>query len=257
MKFIFFDIDGTLVYNNHGKEIIPESTIRTIEKLKEKGHIVAVATGRSLATVLPVTAKLGIHHIVSDGGNGLVIADEIKHINPLDKEFVDVLTQELIAKKIPFAYMSDPIKRKIKASPLMLAYQNIYSFEDFTIEVSEDYDYLNEKAYKIFVNIKSGEEECVQTINLKEVMRYHDDCLAIEPEDKYKGMKELVKYFQGDEKDIVFFGDGYNDRSVVLQAPLSIAMGNAVDALKDISSFVTKDILDDGIEYACQHFKLI
>ena len=41
------------------------------------------------------------------------------------------------------------------------------------------------------------------------------------------------------------------------QAPIAIAMGNAIDELKEVATFVTKNCDDDGIEYACQHFHWI
>ena len=34
----------------------------------------------------------------------------------------------------------------------------------------------------------------------------------------------------------------------------SIAMGNAIDALKAKATYVTADAADDGIYKACQHF---
>ncbi|ALC83896.1 hypothetical protein AM592_22105 [Bacillus gobiensis] len=43
-KMIFFDIDGTLL--NHDKKILL-STKEAIQALKEKGHEVAIATGRA------------------------------------------------------------------------------------------------------------------------------------------------------------------------------------------------------------------
>ena len=42
-KYIFFDIDGTLLDDNPGGKIL-ESTYRTLDKLKENGHFVAIAT---------------------------------------------------------------------------------------------------------------------------------------------------------------------------------------------------------------------
>lgn len=43
-KVIFFDIDGTLY--DHDKKI-PESTKRAVRLLKEKGHHLFIASGRS------------------------------------------------------------------------------------------------------------------------------------------------------------------------------------------------------------------
>lgn len=45
-KYFFFDVDGTLTTQNPGGTILP-STLKTLEKLKENGHFVALATGRS------------------------------------------------------------------------------------------------------------------------------------------------------------------------------------------------------------------
>ena len=45
-KYIFFDIDGTLLDDNPGGKIL-ESTYRTLDKLKENGHFVAIVRRRS------------------------------------------------------------------------------------------------------------------------------------------------------------------------------------------------------------------
>ena len=48
-KFFFFDIDGTLAVGVPGKQYIPDSTKLALKKLKEAGHFLAIATGRSHA----------------------------------------------------------------------------------------------------------------------------------------------------------------------------------------------------------------
>ena len=45
MKYIFFDIDGTLTDNTTGK-IVP-SAQEALDKLQENGNFVAIATGRA------------------------------------------------------------------------------------------------------------------------------------------------------------------------------------------------------------------
>ena len=34
----------------------------------------------------------------------------------------------------------------------------------------------------------------------------------------------------------------------------SIAMGNAIDEVKEVATYITKSNQEDGIEYACKHF---
>ena len=64
----------------------------------------------------------------------------------------------------------------------------------------------------------------------------------------------MVSYLGGSFEDVVVFGDGHNDLSMIKAAPISIAMGNAIDEVKAAATFVTKRSDDDGIEYACKHF---
>ena len=64
----------------------------------------------------------------------------------------------------------------------------------------------------------------------------------------------MIHHLGGNEEDVVVFGDGHNDISMVKQAPISIAMGNAIDKLKEHATFITKSNKEDGIEYACRHF---
>lgn len=44
-KYMFFDIDGTLT-DNATKKIVP-SAQKTLDRLQEAGHFVAIATGRA------------------------------------------------------------------------------------------------------------------------------------------------------------------------------------------------------------------
>lgn len=58
--------------------------------------------------------------------------------------------------------------------------------------------------------------------------RYLEYSIVVEPNDKYKGILEMIHYIGGgSEEDIVVFGDGHNDLFIMKQAP--IAMRNAID----------------------------
>ena len=52
-------------------------------------------------------------------------------------------------------------------------------------------------------------------------------------------------------------GDSTNDLSMLEYVKNSIAMGNSHPLLFDLVSFVTKDIEEDGIEYALKHYNII
>lgn len=80
-KFFFFDIDGTLAVGTPGRQYIPESTKKAIRMLKEQGHFVAIATGRSYAMAVDHMRSLGFENMVSDGGNGLQLTMNLLPLN--------------------------------------------------------------------------------------------------------------------------------------------------------------------------------
>jgi hypothetical protein len=254
MKYIFFDIDGTLVDYQLG--IIP-STQETIKQLQEQGHFVAIASGRNINSIIPVANLLHIDNIVSDGGNGLMYKGRLLHIDPIPSDIKNQLSQELINRHIPFAYMTDSHLQSVKATQQMLNGRLDVDFENLELIIDDTLNYRDTDAFKIFMELYKGDEDLIESINVHKIMRYFDNCLAYEPDDKYKGVKELVELDGGSLDDIIFFGDGLNDIDIAQKAPVSIAMGNAVKELKEVASFITKDCQDDGIAYACQYLKLI
>jgi hydroxymethylpyrimidine pyrophosphatase-like HAD family hydrolase len=57
-------------------------------------------------------------------------------------------------------------------------------------------------------------------------------------------------------KDVVVFGDAKNDMSMFIDDWTCVAMGNAIPELKEKADFVTRDVDDDGIYYACEQLGL-
>ena len=127
------------------------------------------------------------------------------------------------------------------------------SYMDTTIVENmdiRDYDTI----YKGFAYLNLEEEARLEGLKNVTYTRYSDHYIIIEPDDKSKGIKKLMKIMDIKDEDIVVFGDNTNDIKMFRPEWTKIAMGNSVDSLKDLADFVTKDADDDGIEYACKHF---
>lgn len=247
-KYIFFDIDGTLTDDNPGGKIL-KSTFRALDKLKKNGHFVAIATGRAQWMAIDFARESGITNMVSDGGNGLTIDGQLQYIKPLDFNEANQVIDECILHHYPYA---------VSISNENILYSNRHEIENYSLHVhpvvDESLDFHQVDAiYKIFIYLSKEEEKNLKLDKL-DYMRYFSDQIIIEPTEKYHGILEMVKIMGGQEEDIVVFGDGHNDYSMIKQAPLGIAMGNAAQEIKDVANFVTKRNDDDGIEYACQYF---
>ena len=50
------------------------------------------------------------------------------------------------------------------------------------------------------------------------------------------------------------FGDSMNDYEMIEKAGNGIAMGNAVDKLKEVADYVTRPIEEEGVNFALRHF---
>ena len=257
-KYIFFDIDGTLTNANPGGIILP-STHVTLRKLKENGHFVAIATGRSYSMAKEAMSEADIHNAVCCGGNGLVIDDQVFYIDPLDKEKALEVIQECVEKNIPLGIKKDDTtKIYTHRKDFVEKCPEVKSFAQIVYMDNDDYSQF-EDIHKIHIALKKGTPNPLETLKTTGLhfARYHDLSIIVEPDDKYKGILDMIHHINGKEEDIVVFGDGHNDLSMMSQAPIAIAMGNAIDELKEVATFVTKNCDDDGIEYACQHFHWI
>lgn len=247
-KYIFFDIDGTLTDANPGGKIL-ESTYRTLDELKANGHFVAIATGRAQYMAMDAAKKAHIDCLVTDGGNGITLHNELQYIKPIDFIQANRVIDQCIEYHYPFAVA-------LGNEAILYTNQKGQSKQMLPTKLIEDesIDFHQVKEiFKIFISC-SEEEEKLLDLGTLDYMRYFKGQVIVEPAEKYQGILEMVHLLKGDEKDIVVFGDGLNDISMIQKAPLGIAMGNAIDEVKEVADFVTKRNDDDGIEYACRHF---
>lgn len=100
-KIIFFDLDGTLL--NSESKIIDEN-ISEINKIKNKGFLVSIATGRSLGMSINTIKQLSINvPVVLANGNFIY--------NPI-KEQKEVLSKPL-CKKVKKFYLNYVLKNKV------------------------------------------------------------------------------------------------------------------------------------------------
>ena len=74
---------------------------------------------------------------------------------------------------------------------------------------------------------------------------------------KDSGIREICAYFGFRPEETMAFGDGENDLSMMAQAGISVAMGNADERVRTSADYVTDTSENAGITQALQHFGLI
>ena len=251
-KYFFFDIDGTIAVGEPGDQYVPESTKKALQLLEAQGHFIAIATGRSYAMAKDYMKMLGFHNMISDGGNGITINDELLGIEPLDYDDCIALIRECEEKDFIWAFSPDDRTRRLAPDE---------RFYDFTHDIYMDtvvkpgldpldYDQIN----KVYVACFAPDEQKLEALKKLPWIRFHKEYLFVEPNDKSRGIKRMVDHLGGDISDVVVFGDGPNDFKMFSDEWLCIAMGNAVEGLKEKADYVTDDCDQDGIYNACVHF---
>ncbi|WP_280771119.1 Cof-type HAD-IIB family hydrolase [Salipaludibacillus daqingensis] len=254
-KLIFFDIDGTLL--DHDKKL-PASTEEAIATLKQKGHYVAIATGRAPFMFEKLRERLGVSTYISFNGQYVVKDNKPIVKNALDKQELIRLTETAISHDHPIVYMDEkdmkaniPYHPRIETSigslkfdhpaydPSYLEGRNIYQSLLFcTKEEQAPY----EKAFPSF-----------------DFIRWHEFSTDVLPSGGSKaiGIEAVMNELAMKKEDVYVFGDGPNDIEMLQFTPNSVAMGNALPEIKAVAGFVTKDVDADGIVHGLKHMGLL
>lgn len=254
-KYFFFDIDGTLLSEIDKK--MPASCKQALRLLEKNGHFVAIATSRPYCGTYLTAKEMEIKNFVCDGGDGLVINQEVIEILPLDLENCKALAKECLQANIPIATSIDTTNNRYSPDDTFIT-SYPYLKDAFDFVTLEGFDVLQATAiHKMCINCSKQEEVFLPSLKKVPHYRLDEHMILVEATDKYNGIIKMMNYLNAPLEDVVVFGDGINDLSMFSKAPISIAMGNAVPTLKEIATYITTNASDDGIYNACVHFQWI
>ncbi len=247
-KYLFFDIDGTLLAGGY-LGYVPESTKRAIEKLKAVGHFLAIATGRAQWMAQPYMELLGFENMVSDGGNGITVGGELIGIDPMSREDIAALVRECDERGFPWGLQVDNSDTRLV--PDGRFYEATHD-DYLKCRIVPGLDPMKqEKIFKAYVACTEPEEYTLEALKKLTWCRYMPTYFFIEPTDKAAGIKKVMDHYHADTRDVIVFGDGENDMAMFEDPWTKVAMGNAVPELKARADLVTTDVDRDGIWNAC------
>lgn len=111
--------------------------------------------------------------------------------------------------------------------------------------------------FDLFYDSLSKRDELIEAFQKELVINDHGghgscDCSTI-GFDKGDGIAYLLNHFHIDKANAYAFGDGYNDQAMFREVGHAIAMGNAVEELKQKATYITDSIDCDGIMKALIH----
>lgn len=102
-----------------------------------------------------------------------------------------------------------------------------------------------------------AEEDLVEKLGDKmDIFRSAPFFLELVPKgiDKAKSLTRLLAKINLTPSDMIAFGDGYNDLSMLKLAGMGVAMENAAPEVRAEADYVTLSNEEDGIAAALEHF---
>ena len=273
---LFIDVDGTLVdYENK----LPQSAVEAIRQARKNGHKVYLCTGRSKAEIYPEIWAIGVDGLIGGNGayvedNGKVVAHKLITLEQC-KRIVDWLHNRglefylesnngLFASE-NFEAAGEPVIKKYaaykgkdgaesmtvrKLFPDMIFDGELYRDDlnkvSFILNTYDDYL----AAKNDFPDLKVG------TWGGKGETALFGD-FGVKDISKSSGIEMMLKHLGVDKSDTIAFGDSKWDIDMFEYCGVSVCMGDGGDDAKAAATFVTTNVMDDGLYNAFKRLNLL
>lgn len=261
IQLVIFDVDGTLYDLN--KHCIPASTIHAIQQMKKKGTRFAIATGRAHYGLGKALNDLHADYIIADSGG--VIVDQQQNIlyhQDIPYEQCCALVQYaqeheagLLLKFPKHMYI---YQHPEKIDWLIGQMNSDIGREPFIFHPEQDRHFLELPQCASLHDDENRVKEFAKHCPLS-FRQFSKNGFDIAPNgvNKGTGIRKLLEILHLHKEDCACFGDNYNDIEMMESCGYRIAMGNAIEPIKEMADYVTAPIDEDGIQKGLAHLHLI
>lgn len=267
-KLVTIDMDGTLL-NSNGE--ISQENVKAIKKATEKGVKVVIATGRGIKSLGKFIDQLGFGnkegYVITNNGVSLHSTKTLECLKS------NIIEGEELKKLCGFGLELGAFLHvyDYSGSCIVLEDNEFTRFEKDHVRIPTIIDPnfyknmdKNNKAFKVlYLSNEKKIEEIYNKIpeSMKEKYTVVKSLpFVIEVFDKKcnKGnaVKDLCKIFNITTEEVISIGDQNNDYEMIKYAGLGVAMGNAVDSLKNIAKYVTDTNDNNGVAKVINKFIL-
>lgn len=255
VKIVFFDIDGTLL--NFGAKTITPKIRETLDKLRQKGVKLCIATGRSPVS-LPAFAKEGFDAWLTF--NGSYCYDRAGEIfsNPVDHADIRRVKENAARIGRPIAVAT---KDRMAANGWDQDLEDYYGFTEIPLEVASDFDAVcEEKVYQIMVGCREADYgQLLEGVTQSKIVAWWNRAADIIPQNGGKdlGVAKVLAHYGLAKEEALAFGDGNNDLEMLLAVGTGVAMGNGSAELKAVAAEICPPVSEDGVYQYCLEKGLI
>ena len=288
-KLIAIDLDGTLL-NSHGE--ITENTKNILKKCSEKGVEIVLASGRPVDSIKVILEEIGCGRYFI-AGNGAVIYDiqkeKVIYENFLNKEKVLEIIKICEENSITYNVYEDKtiLTTNLKYNVLYYHKENLKKEEEKQthINIVENmYNYIKNMEEGKFLKITICDENIkifnsilkkikkIEKVDILEVshmsrkiikqgteevpIEYFYTEISAMNVNKWSAIEFLMKKLEVERKQVIAIGDNMNDKEMIENAGLGIAMEGSTPQITEIADYITNSNNDDGVGKALEKYIL-
>lgn len=286
-KLIAIDLDGTML-NRYG--IVTEETKEIIKKTIQKGINVIIASGRPTYSIKTIANEIGAENYFIAGNGGLIY--DIKEEKAIYEKFLDkkkVLEIAEICEKNNISYNiyteNTIIAKYLKYNVLYYYKENLNKEENLKTNITLVQDikeYIknstNEKFLKITIcdENKSIFDSIIRKIKKISNIRILDVChmtrktikqgtedinieyyyteISQKDVDKWNAIEYLIDKLNIKKEEVIAIGDNINDKEMIINAGLGIAMGQSMPEIKKVADYITENNDNEGVKKAIEKY---
>ncbi len=266
-KWCVCDMDGTLL---NSEDMIAKEDETALKRLQEGGMEVMIASGRLDLMVMRYIHQLNLQgHVISCNGGLIrnIKTGEIVYSNAMDKNIVGEMFAYVLEHKIDFFIYTPNVVFSNRENPRAARYEGIH--RNLPKELSFEIRYLRTPDMSVFEGMEILKVLFILTTS--EQVDYYIDKYSVFNElevvssspglvdimaagsSKGRALKILADRQGVDLKEVIAFGDNYNDIDMLQCVGMPVAMENSVEELKAVAKFITKSNDECGVAHALKH----
>ena len=252
-KLILSDLDETLL---HSDKTISDYSARIFEQCRQRGILVGFCTSRGKPNIILFEKKINPDICICNGGASIYQNGTLLHAASFTIEESNSILQSA---------------RTVCGSECEITVDTIDKIF-WNRQKDKSTDYADNSIYDDFKNfVQPAMKICVQTDDpkkAKEIAQSVPDCDFLPFSDipwykfspasatKENAISILCKKLDISPREILAFGDDFNDIGMLKLCGKGIAMGNAISQVKEVSDGTTKTNNEDGAAWYVENFIL-
>ena len=279
-KLVAIDLDGTLL-NSYGE--VSNENKQAIKRAINKGVEIVLSSGRIGNSVESIANELGANNYYISGNGSMLYnmkEEKIEYENFISKEkmlklikicdensiYYSIYTENMVITKslkynVAFYNYENSKKAFDKRTNINIV-QNIYEYveklEDnkfLKITICDDSEIIFSRIIEKFRKINNIDVLDVSHMSRKIIkdgteevpIEYYYTEITNKNVDKWTAIEYLIEKLNIKKEEVIAIGDNMNDKLMIKNAGVGVAMGQSNPIIKEMADVVTQDNNNNGV----------